>query len=164
MQSAIPARRAPGTSAQRTTTRRVAHTGLLVTEGFVALTAIAGGSALIIGALFPQSATVLNPPADYLTGTPFVSYLLPGVALALVIGGVHTVAFLLELTRNRWRLFAAATAGFAVLIWIFVQMIYIPFSFLQAVYFAAGLLEVGLTLLALGVTELVASNTGRARS
>ena len=38
--------------------------------------------------------------------------------------------------------------GFALLIWVFVQMIFIPFSFLQLVYFAFGIAEVGLVMLA----------------
>ena len=41
--------------------------------------------------------------------------------------------------------------GYACLIWIFVQMIYIPFSFLQALYFTIGLFELGLSLVVLGI-------------
>jgi hypothetical protein len=37
------------------------------------------------------------------------------------------------------------------LIWIFIQMVFIPFSVLQAVYFAAGLAELGLLLLLMGL-------------
>ena len=43
--------------------------------------------------------------------------------------------------------FATSTAAFGLLIWIFVQMMFIPFSLLQAGYFAAGLVELGLLLL-----------------
>jgi hypothetical protein len=32
-----------------------------------------------------------------------------------------------------------------------VQMVFIPFSFLQAIYFAVGIAETGLVLLALGI-------------
>ena len=147
--------RSPARSAQVETPspRRYARIGLLVVQAFVALTAIAGGSALIIGVLLPQTATAIVPPDDYLLGTPFRSYLIPGIALAVVVGGLHAGAFFLELSRSRWRMLADATAGFALMIWIFVQMVFIPFSFLQAVYFAAGLAEIGLVLLALGVTE-----------
>lgn len=46
-----------------------------------------------------------------------------------------------------------AVAGFGLLIWIFVQMMFIPFSPLQAIYFAAGLAEVGFVLLGLGLVR-----------
>src|SRR5215204_5533786 len=123
--------------------RQFARIGLLITEAFVALTAIAGGTALIFGALLPQTVTAISPPDEYLVGTPFASYLVPGIMLAAVVGDLHAVAFVLELRWSGWRLLGAATASVALLIWVFVQMIFIPFSFLQAVYFAAGLAEFG---------------------
>jgi hypothetical protein len=120
---------------------------LLLVQAFVALTALAGGAVLMIGALSDGFSSSWTPPSEYLAESPFPSYLVPGLLLAVVIGGGHALAFA-ELERRRpWSLLAAATAGFALLIWIFVQMAVIPFSVLQAVYFGAGLLEVGLVLL-----------------
>lgn len=132
---------------------KLARTGLLIVQAFVAVTALAGGVALILGAVSPQLATVLSPPTEYLDGSPFVGYLVPGLLLAGLLGGVHLVAFILLLRRNPWQLFAAAAAAFAMLIWVFVQMVFIPFSFLQAIYFALGIAEVGLVMLALGITR-----------
>jgi hypothetical protein len=126
---------------------------LLITQAFVALTAFAGGVALIVGSMSSELSSVLVPPADYLEGSPFTGYLVPGLLLALVLGGVHAVAFAALLTSHRFAVPIAAAAGFACLIWIFVQMIYIPFSFLQALYFGAGLLQLGLVLIALGILE-----------
>lgn len=124
---------------------------LLVVQAFVVLTALAGGAVLVIGALDAGFSSSWIPPAEYLEGTPFPSYLVPGIVLALVIGGGHALAFA-ELARRRPRaLVVAAAAGFALLIWIFVQMAVIPFSVLQAVYFSAGLAEIGLVLLLLDV-------------
>jgi len=124
---------------------------LLLTQAFVALTALAGGAVLMIGALDAGFSSSWTPPAAYLEGSPFSSYLVPGVILAVVVGGGHVFAFA-ELERRRpWALLAAAAAGFALLVWIFVQMALIPFSVLQAVYFGAGLLEIGLVLLLLDV-------------
>ena len=51
---------------------------LLVVEAFVAVTAIAGGLALVLGALIPDLSWVITPPAEYLEGSPFSSYLVPG--------------------------------------------------------------------------------------
>lgn len=124
---------------------------LLIVQGFVALTAFAGGIALIVGSLNPELGGVIVPPQEFLEGSPFRSFVIPGLLLAVILGGVHLVAFLMLVRRQRWAHFAAAAAGSAALIWIFVQMVYIPFSVLQAVYFACGLAELGLVLLGLGV-------------
>jgi len=124
---------------------------LLVVQAFVALTAIAGGAALVLGAVDAAMSTAVTPPAEYLEGSPFDSYLVPGLALALVVGGVHAFAFVGLARQMPWALVMAAAAGFAMLIWIFVQMVFVPFSPLQAVYFGAGLAEIGLVLLLLDV-------------
>ncbi len=129
----------------------LARRTLLVVQGFVAVTAIAGGTALVLGTLSPAMATVLTPPQAYLEGSPFASYLVPGLALAVVLGGIHVAAFIAVLRRTRSSLIVAAAAAFAALIWIFVQMIFIPFSFLQAVYFVAGIAEAGLIMVLLGL-------------
>ena len=97
---------------------------------------------------------MLVPPGGYLSGSPFTSYLLPGLALIVLVAAPHAWAFAAMLRRSAASEFLSSAAGFACLIWIFVQMIYIPFSPLQAVYFVLGLLEVGLTLVALGVLDL----------
>jgi hypothetical protein len=124
---------------------------LLVIQLFVALTAFAGGIALVVGSLDPGLGWVIVPPAEYLAGSPFDSYIAPGVILAVVLGGLHLVAFVMVLRRHRWAHLVSAAAGFDALIWIFVQMVFIPFSVLQVVYFAAGMAELGLVLLGLGV-------------
>lgn len=122
---------------------------LLILQAFVALTAFAGGVALVIGSLDESFSTVLNPPPEYLAGSPFDSYVVPGLVLAAVLGGGHAFAFVQLERRMPRALVVAAGAGFATLIWIFVQMIYIPFSLLQALYFVVGLAELGLVLLML---------------
>ncbi len=130
---------------------RMVRVPLLIIQGFVALTAFAGGIALIVGSLNRDVGGVIVPPQEFLEGSPFGSFVIPGLLLAVVLGGVHLVAFLMLVRRHRWAHFAAAAAGSAALIWIFVQMVYIPFSVLQAVYFVCGLAELGLVLLGLGV-------------
>ena len=130
---------------------------LLVIEAFVAVTAFAGGLALTLGAMIPDLSMVITPPAEYLEGSPFSSYLVPGLVLALVLGGLNAIAFVLLLQRRPSALFAAATAGYAAIIWIFVQMMVIPFSFLQAVYFIAGAVELGLVMLLLGLLPITST-------
>jgi len=134
---------------------------LLFVEAFVAVTAFAGGIALMLGALIPDLSSVITPPAEYLEGSPFQSYLVPGLVLATVLGGVHAIAFVLLLRRRPSALFAAAAAGYAALIWIFVQMMVIPFSFLQAAYFIAGAVELGLVMLDLGLLPVARATNRR---
>jgi hypothetical protein len=135
---------------------------LLAVEAFVAVTAFAGGLALMLGTLIPDLSTVITPPGEYLEGSPFSSYLVPGLLLAVVLGGVNAIAFVLLLRRRPSAWFAAATAGYAGLIWIFVQMMVIPFSFLQAVYFIAGAVELGLVMLHLGLLPIAPATRRRA--
>ena len=123
----------------------------LVVQGFVTVSALLGGGALIVGAWVPGTAGFLVPPTDYLEGSPFSSYVIPGALLILLVAGPHALAFGAMLRRSVWAPFLTASAGFACLIWIFVQMIVIPFSLLQALYFAIGLFDVGVALLLLGV-------------
>ncbi|MCD4851583.1 hypothetical protein LN996_12240 [Arthrobacter sp. AK01] len=130
---------------------------LLTVQALVALTSIAGGLVMAIGSWPGVDKSVLPPeiqlPVEYLDGSPFSSYLVPGLLLAVIVGGSHTVAFVLLFRRRGLASMAAATAGYSILVWIFVQMALIPFSALQAAYFGAGLAEVGLLLLLLGVAS-----------
>ena len=130
---------------------RFARAALLSAHAFVAITALAGGAALIAGSVNPAWASVLVPPADYLEGSPFASFVVPGVLLIVLVAGMQSLAFVAVITRSSWAFSASAAAGFSCLIWIFVQMIYIPFSFLQALYFVLGLIELMLTMVLLGI-------------
>ncbi|GAA4142528.1 hypothetical protein [Leifsonia shinshuensis] len=117
----------------------------------VGVTAIAGGAALVVGATTSSTLGGAVPDRAFLGGSPFPSYLVPGLLLALVVGGTQLAAAFLVWRASHTGTVAAAVAGFGLLIWIFVQMVFIPFSALQAAYFAAGLTELGLVLLGLGL-------------
>ncbi|MGH1525618.1 hypothetical protein ACRAWC_16845 [Leifsonia sp. L25] len=124
---------------------------LTALTALVGLTAVAGGAALVIGTVTPSTLGGIVPGNSFLGGSPFTSYLAPGLLLAVLVGGTHLTAAVLVGRGSRSGPLVAAVAGFGILIWIFVQMMFIPFSVLQAVYFAAGLAEVGLVLLGLGL-------------
>lgn len=156
-----PPARAGTTHTDRMSPQRAFRVTLLVVEAFVAVTSFGGGAALTLGALVPDLSLVITPPAEYLEGSPFSSYLVPGLVLAIVLGGIHAIAFVLLLRRRPSAWFAAAAAGYAALIWIFVQMMVIPFSFLQAVYFIAGAVELGLVMLSLGLLPIARARRRR---
>ncbi|MES1169136.1 MAG: hypothetical protein ABUL47_00430, partial [Leifsonia sp.] len=122
---------------------------LLILEAFMAVSAFAGGIALVVGSIWPSWA--LGIPVSYLQGSPFDSYLVPGLILAIVLGGVNAWAFALLVRRHPFALFAGAIAAFDGLIWIAVELMWIPFGFLHAVYFTAPLIQIGFVMLALGL-------------
>ncbi len=124
---------------------------LIALHGFVAVTAVAGGATLVAATLAGSTSSVLVPNTRYLEGSPFSSYLVPGILLAAVVGGMQVLALVLLLRRSRGAMVASVAAAMGLHIWVFVELIVIPFSFLQVVYFAAALGELGLALLALGL-------------
>jgi len=117
----------------------------------IGLTAMAGGSALALAAADASNTGGIPPDNSFLEGSPFASYLIPGLLLAVVVGGLHLLAAFLVGRGSQFGPLAATIAAFGLLIWIFVQMVFIPFSPLQAIYFVAGLGELGFVLLILGV-------------
>jgi len=98
----------------------------------VSVSAIAGSLAL-----FGR----FHPPLEWLAGSPFHSYLIPGVILLFAIGGSYLLAGITLWRRSKFSSEISATAGFTMLIWIFVQISVIKHtSWLQSFYFAVGLL------------------------
>ncbi|HEY8701950.1 MAG TPA: hypothetical protein VIM08_13500 [Arthrobacter sp.] len=129
------------------------RTLLLVLLGFVALTSVAGGSVIVAATLLGPDRLGIPPemtlPPDLLQGSPFDTYLIPGLLLSVVVGGIHVAGLILLVRRHPLAPLACTAAGFSILIWIFVQTIFVPFSILQAIYFGAGLAELGFLLLLL---------------
>jgi hypothetical protein len=64
-------------------------------EVFVAVGAVYGGIGLIAG-------NAIHISDDWLVGTPFDSWVLPGVFLLLVVAAPMTVAAVAELRRRQW--------------------------------------------------------------
>ena len=120
---------------------------LLVLLMFSLVSCVAGGVPMLI---WPGGEWI-DPEA--IRATPFDSYFVPGLCL-LLIGAIHLWAFVALLRRAaRWPV-AAAVAGFAMTIWIFVEVLVYPeYSILQPVYGAVGLAEIGFLLALLGVFE-----------
>jgi hypothetical protein len=138
--------------AGKTDIQRAARIVQLVVLAAVALSAAAGGVALVVGSLVATGSSIV-PSLDYLAGSPFSSYLVPGLILLLVVGGLHASAFGALLRRSRLASIAIAVAACGLLIWIFVQMTVIPFSPLQAAYEAAAIIELALLLVQRGVLD-----------
>jgi hypothetical protein len=88
---------------------------LLIVSGFVALTAIGGGIAMLVGAD--------QFPLEWLAGTPFSSYTVPALILAIVVGGSSLLAFIALLTRSSWASIATLVAGVILLGYVSIEIL-----------------------------------------
>ncbi|MFT2816205.1 hypothetical protein [Leifsonia sp. A12D58] len=126
---------------------RIAWRTLLALVIFNAISAVGGAIAMLFtnGLGMPQSA---------LDGGPFTSYFLPALILLIAIGGTHTLSTVLLLRRRKSCLFWTAVAGFAMIIWILTETAIIRgFSWLQGIYFGAGVAELALVFAMLGIVS-----------
>lgn len=95
-------------------------------------------------------------PEEWAGDLPFTRWLVPGLLLAVVIGGTQLLALALDLRRHRLALAAHATAGLTMMIWTYVEVAVLPvYSGLHTLFLALGTAQVVLVLLALGVLPRV---------
>lgn len=126
------------------TAHRLARITLLALLIFGALSAA-------LGAVLGVAANGAGVPLQYLEGTPFSSYVIPGLILGVIVGGTQAVAAIAELRRHPRAALAATIAGSGMVIWIFVELAITGYFWLQGLYFALGLGELLLVLVLLGV-------------
>ena len=125
--------------------RRLAMAAIVL-EVLLALGAIGGGIALILG---PRG-EIIPLPVSALSGSPFDSYLIPGVILLTVLGLGPLVAAIAAWRANPLAPLMAVAVGGGLLVWLAVQIVIIGFSTsppLQPIY-----LVLGLVIVAVGVT------------
>lgn len=112
-------------------------TVLFILISFIALTTIVSGLLMIS---YPDGA-IMNLSPGLLKGTPFKDFRLPGILLAVLVGGVNLLAVFYNMQRHANRYNWAMAGGFMISGWIVVQMILIQTVYwLHFVYLAAGLL------------------------
>jgi hypothetical protein len=134
--------------ASRTVLRqKVIRIALFVIEEFVALTAIQGG----IGLLNGMFASVLR--IEWLAGTPFSDYIIPGLVLAIVVGGVALLAAASIFIDREWTILVSALAGLLMAGYEVVEIVSLDSKVgdalptvlgLQLLYFVFGLTVFGL--------------------
>ena len=76
---------------------------IVTIAGFIALTAMGGGIAILVGAD--------EFPLEWLSGVPFKDYTLPALILIFVVGGSSLIAAIAAMTQNPIGSLAAAIAG-----------------------------------------------------
>lgn len=93
---------------------------------FAALNAFGGGYYAMAGAE--------GVPLEWLEGSPFRSYLIPGIFLFGIVGGAFLTAAILAFVRSRHARMAAFLAVAVVFGWLVVQMMIIGYvSWMQPV-------------------------------
>jgi len=118
----------------------------LVLEVVLSIGALGGGLVLIVA---PRG-EIMPLPLSALAGSPFDTYLGPGLILFTVLGLGPLVAAGLAWRRHPFAPLAAFVVGAALLIWVAVEIAIIGYSNeppLQAIYLALGAV---ITVVALG--------------
>ena len=71
----------------------------------------------------------------------FQDYLLPGIALALIIGLSNTISVILLLRRNYYAVLSGMICGIILMLWIAIQFYIFPFNFMSTLYFVLAVLQ-----------------------
>ena len=114
---------------------------LIVLNSLLAITAVAGGAGLLSG--------MNAPTVDMLTNSPFNSYIIPGLALLMLVGGTASAAAIMLIRAHRYALRTACIAGIMIVIFETVEVAVIgsPEGIarnLQLFYFALGFVITGI--------------------
>lgn len=110
---------------------------LFVLVVFIALTSTISGLLMIS----KPDGSILQLTPGLLEGTPFNNYLVPGILLATIVGGVNLIAVFFNMQRHPFRYNWAMAGGFMISGWLIVQMILIrTLHWLHFIYLGIGLL------------------------
>ena len=116
---------------------------LLLFQGF---SGVAGGW----GLTSDPTGSAIGLELEWLEGSPFADYLIPGIILLVVLGIGPLIVVIGIFRRLRWAWMASLLVGLALIIWIIVEVFivgYISQPPLQLVYGLVGLGIVVTTLL-----------------
>lgn len=110
---------------------------LILLNGFLALTAIGGGIGLLAG--------FGAPPVAMIAQSPFKNYVLPGLALLVIVGGAASLAVLLLLKRHPRAALASLLTALIIIAFESVEILTIgsPVGIarnLQVLYLSLGVL------------------------
>ncbi|GAA3026811.1 hypothetical protein [Microbacterium dextranolyticum] len=120
------------------------RTGLAVVAWFELISCLIGA---VLGVFFGGAGV----PDAWLDDTPFTSFVVPGLILGVVVGGAQALALVAHHRRLRLAPGLHVAAGLVMMTWIFAEIALLQvWSPLQGLYFATGLVQVALAVLALG--------------
>jgi len=105
----------------------------------VAANAVGGGIYGLAGAR--------DVPREWLDGSPFETYVIPSLVLLVVVGGSMAIAAAALLTHHRRAAEISIGAGVILLVWLVVEVLIVPFSWLQPTFLAVAVAVIVLGLL-----------------
>ena len=110
---------------------------LFILVSFIALTATISGLLMISN----PDGGILNLPLRLLDETPFKNFMVPGILLTIIVGGVNLLAIFYNIQRHDKRYSWAMAGGFLLIGWLIAQMILIrTLHWLHFIYLGIGLL------------------------
>jgi len=130
---------------------------LIFLQIFLGLNGLLGGGAFLLA----PDGHLLQMPFSHLKNTPFSDFLIPGLLLFMFLG-VYPIAvayglwrkpawhwpdFLNPFKQTHWSWAGSLAAGVIAMIWIIVQIQWIPIGFLHIFIFSWGILILLVTML-----------------
>lgn len=127
---------------------------LIVVLGSIQVITAIGAIPAGIGYLVDISGAKMGVSADLLKDSPLDTFLLPGLFLLLINGLATAAGSVMTFIKHRYAGIAAALLGVALVLWIIIQVWWIGLiSFLQPVFFIAGISEALLGLQLIKLTK-----------
>ena len=117
---------------------------LIILVIFQGVSGVFGGAGLIID----PSGKSLQIPLEWLNGSHFDNYFIPGIVLFFVLGITPLIISFGLIKRKYWSWYGSLFWGFALIIWILVEIIVIGFQAdppLQLIYGIVGVAILMLT-------------------
>jgi len=108
-----------------------------ILQAFIGVTAAAGG----FGLISDPSGTKMAVSLEWLNGSPFADYFLPGLVLLAVIGVGNVLASVTSFVRNKFAAHLAVALGLFLALYMAVEVLFIGLRNLsQPLYFMLGLI------------------------
>ncbi len=108
-----------------------------------------------IGLIIDPSGGQIGLPSNWLEGSPFENYLIPGIILVTVLGIFPLVTSMGLISGTRKALISSRLVGYALLIWIAVEIIIVGYQPDPPLQLICGI--VGVIILILGYSTIVAN-------
>lgn len=118
---------------------------LLIIHVVIGIGALGGGYACLADPINPAGASV-----ELLKGSPFETFLIPGIVLFGLFGVGNCISSILLAKRFTYHGYIATMLGGAMIVWIIVQVLVIQsIVFLHILFFSIGAIQalIGLILL-----------------
>lgn len=119
-----------------------------IVEALVGVSALAGGYGLV------SDAEALGMKREWLDGTPFDSYTIPGLFLLIVIGGGMLGAAVLSMARPAAAPIAALAMGAVLLAWLLIETALIGYVGYEQVLMVVLYGVAGFVLVSIGLRAL----------